>query len=1419
MRCAAGIPYSAVTDNKGEQSMKMSSRTLSTAVIMFMVSAIMALTATTAFAVPATITSVPGGGSWNVAGTWLIGGLAAGRIPGAADDVVIANTSSTVTVNANTAGLNSLTINNGSSLTVGAFALNVTTTATSATTINGTIIFNSATGTKTFNGLVKINSTGTWTETAGPAFTFNGGFQNDSSNTFTGSSGVHTFNGTNMPISGTNEIKFPSVSIGGTITNSGTLTVSTTLAGAGTLTNATTGILNFAGSSITPTLTANAGGNTVNYNGIIQTVKATTYSNLTLSNSGAKTLLGGVPPTSVAATLSIEGTAKASVGATLNLTVVSLKLGGLGRIDGTWGALAASTATYKTDTYFTTGLTGTLNVTGDNRTTPIVNPWPTASAITYQDTLSLSILSGGTPSTPGTFAFTSPTTAPSSAGNYYAYVTFTPTDTTSYFTVQTLPLERVLVIVNKKSTTITLASLLQEVTGYPIYPTTTTSPLGLGAIFHFQIGGIWGTTAPTVAGIYSVYAVIDDINYTGTSTTDSLTVSGDLSAPRMVLSMLADGAVTNNPVLNISGTVNDATGIGSFTINGVEKKSLLDANGFFNTAYLLKEGDNIFTFNATDTDTDQTRSAPTQTRTIKLDFAAPAVSEASLPDNSLTPTNLTTTTTASLSGVAETAASVDIKVNGTSIVPAKITFDTGTKIYSATVDLVGAAATAPPYMGLNTIEIIATDAGAKKGSIKRTIVSQSGRLTLQVTNPKEDVVSLWSPNTISGTLVDVDASIGDFSLSVDAGGGSESATIIGTTYQHAFNLPSATYATYPVKITALDNSKGIPYTIYRNIVYLPMVSLGASVASPQAQGASSITFTAGVPVGGPYEYVFLTRKRGTGNLLSITGNTYTVEQATSSNTFTWNTGSVAKDVYYVIVYVRDAATKVFVAKNYVSYTITESDHLTGVTLGADPPSPQAIGNPTPITFTAAGVGGTAANEYRFLVNSQAAQEWSTTDTFAWDTSSLAEAPYNIKVQARKAGSTPGPNYVEVSTSTNYQLVASPPATGVTLTPDVTSPQIKGATVTFTAVGTGDTGSFEYKFLLNTGGVWSVVQDYPAATDTYVWDTSQLAAGQYSLQVMVRNTGSTLPYEAYTIIPYSILANTPATGATLSASKTSPQVKGTGILLTAGASGGSGSYEYKFMVNTGGTWSQIQGYSTASTYTWTPATAGSYGLQVLVRNQGSSLAYEAYKTIPYTVLASTPASGATLAINVPSPQAAGTNVLLTAGVTSGSGTYDYKYMLNTGGAWSVLQDYPSTNTYVWNTTGLAAGQYGLQVLVRNQGSSLGYEAYKNIPYTVLAKTPATGATLVADKTSPQAAATGILLTAGGSGPSGSGPYEYRFMLNTGGTWSEVQPYSTTNTYTWTPATAGSYGLQVLVRNQGSSLSYEAYKSIPYAIKVP
>lgn len=271
-------------------------------------------------------------GNWNTLATWQrYNGstwAAATVLPGAAannGNVTIQDGHTVTLTAAPTAAISSLTVGGGTSgaFTVGGFAITITGTTTIAS--GATITFNNATGTKTFTGDVTNN--GTWNETAAAVITCAGTFTQN--NSFTASTGVHTFSGATKTIGGSaTTIAIPNATFTGTYTNNiPTFTVSTALAGAGTLTMGANTTLNLGGTSAITTLNCTTNTpNEVIYNNATtaQTIKGTTYYNLTVTKN-----------TNIAATLG----AATTVTNNLNVTSGVLADGGFqltGNATGTW---------------------------------------------------------------------------------------------------------------------------------------------------------------------------------------------------------------------------------------------------------------------------------------------------------------------------------------------------------------------------------------------------------------------------------------------------------------------------------------------------------------------------------------------------------------------------------------------------------------------------------------------------------------------------------------------------------------------------------------------------------------------------------------------------------------------------------------------------------------------------------------------------------------------------------------------------------------------------------------------------------------------------------------------------------------------------------------------------------------------------
>jgi len=168
-----------------------------------------------------------------------------------------------------------------------------------------------------------------------------------------------------------------------------------------------------------------------------------------------------------------------------------------------------------TDNYNTA--TGTASVTV-NRANSNVTTWPTASAITYGQMLSSSTLSGGAATPTGSFAFTTPTTAPN-AGTASQSVTYTPLDTDNYNTA----IGTVSVTVNKASSSVTVDC--------PVSATYTGSAIETCTASYSGVGGLSGSLSPTysdnvIVGTATANAsYAGDANHNGSSGSDTFAIT------------------------------------------------------------------------------------------------------------------------------------------------------------------------------------------------------------------------------------------------------------------------------------------------------------------------------------------------------------------------------------------------------------------------------------------------------------------------------------------------------------------------------------------------------------------------------------------------------------------------------------------------------------------------------------------------------------------------------------------------------------------------------------------------------------------------------------------------------------------------------------------------------------------------------
>ena len=296
----------------------------------------------------------------------------------------------------------------------------------------------------------------------------------------------------------------------GTINLNGTGTISgitnnaagiINLSSSGTITslnNATaTSTLNISATTVPTitTLTATAAGNLVNYNGVTQTIKATTYSNLTLSGTGGKTFPTGT--TTVTNILSIENAANANTftgtlsygaNATLQYNTSSARAAGaewLNTFTATGGVIIANTGPI------------TLNANKIfNASVPLtVNSGATLNMSTLSLTLNGDLINNGGTVSGTTGGVTITGTATQNIG------AFTTTGT---------------VLMSKASGTATFTG---NVSGAGLTINGTAGTLNMGTGLTHTFSGTWTRTAGTLNGGSSSVSFSNATSFSGTGGT------------------------------------------------------------------------------------------------------------------------------------------------------------------------------------------------------------------------------------------------------------------------------------------------------------------------------------------------------------------------------------------------------------------------------------------------------------------------------------------------------------------------------------------------------------------------------------------------------------------------------------------------------------------------------------------------------------------------------------------------------------------------------------------------------------------------------------------------------------------------------------------------------------------------------------
>src|SRR6266496_4134155 len=334
------------------------------------------------------------------------------------------------------------------------------------------------------------------------------------------------------------------------------------------------------------------------------------------------------------------------------------------------------------------------------------------------------------------------------------------------------------------------------------------------------------------------------------STDSSRTVIHDTQPPVLTLTSPADGLITKQTSVTVSGTVTDLTAV-TVNVNGIPLP--VDATGAFTGSVSLAEGSNILAVTARDA----ANNATSQPRTVILDTHAPVLA-VTAPANGL----ITNHTPVTVSGSVTDATPVTVDVNG---IPLPV---------DATGAFTGAVTLTE---GSNTLTVTATDAASNATSQPRTVILDTHPPVLAVTAPANGFITNHTPVTASGSVTDATVvtvtvngaplavgSDGRFSGSVPLTEGSNTLTTVATDAagNATTDTRSVTLDTHPPALAVTAPTDGLitrvtpvtvsgtvtdatPVTVDVNGIPLPVDGAGVFTGQvPLAEGANPLTVTA-----------------------------------------------------------------------------------------------------------------------------------------------------------------------------------------------------------------------------------------------------------------------------------------------------------------------------------------------------------------------------------------------------------------------------------------------------------------------------------------------------------------------------------------------------------------------------------------------
>ena len=439
--------------------------------------------------------------------------------------------------------------------------------------------------------------------------------------------------------------------------------------------------------------------------------------------------------------------------------------------------------------------------------------------------------------------------------------------------------------------------------------------------------------------------------------------------------------------------------------------------------------------------------------------------------------------------------------------------------------------------------------------------------------------------------------------------------------------------------------------------------------------------------------------------------------------------------------------------------------------------------------------------YKFLENGIVVNDWASSNSWIWNTSTAAPGDHKITVLARDGKHSALDSFDDSMNASITITAPNRPPVLKSLLPDKQGPLEKGTTVFWKAVALDpDNDRVLYRFLVNDKEArkWS-------KSNSWSWATQNLQAGDYQITVLARDGRHASEDSFDSLMNATLILRDPNHVPVLNELKAdmdSPRAQGAVITWTARATDPDGDrVYYKFLAND----REVTDWSPFNSWVWNTSASGpgDYKISVQARDglHAGAASYDSEVVRAFTIT-----SPNLIPNQIPlvqelnpdmiSPQTAGVVITWTARGTDPDGDkVYYRFLAND----KKVTGWSPSNSWIWNTSEAGPGDYKIGVQARDgrHASEDSFDSSKNATFALQASNqPPILKSLKPDSSSPQVQGATVLWKAVALDSDGD-PVLYKFQVN----GRDMNRWSESDNWRWSTKDlpAGDYKIRVLARD--------------------